>query len=583
MPWERPCPPAPPRPGPSSPFHGRVPRPVPAPDHRRPADAGLPLSATEAGSIGSALLLSSATAGFLLASRVDRSAPAGSPAAACSWPPPATAPPPSPTTIPLVVLGAIVGGLGSGTITSVAATGIAGQRDPTHHHPGPAGCLRPRGHAVSDDPPPGSGPRPPPRRDRRHRAARAARDPPPAPQPAPPRPPTPPPPAPLAPPPLPLPHRRAGLVLGRLDALLVPRQNSLWGVSGRIGLRQAGLTEVTVGAVFAVALGAGLLGVIGAGTLGRRLGRALIGAGTALIAGCIALSAAATDLTSFATGEIAWNTVYPVVLSYVIGLAASLDRRGRSGGPRRLRLLARHGVRPARGQSALSARVGYPGMGVILALGLLLIARPDDGRGPAHPARRAAPAGAPPSWIYQVVEIPVVETRSWKSRWTPSRHPERRTTRQGPGRRPRVRRPGRGPEAGSPSRSIRTRTPRPRRGSAPAAPRRARGRTPRTSCAPVPASAPGPAPAPRHGVEGVADVPAEVRGVVELTVHSSPASSIAGSGWSSRTSTARSRTFDSGQSVSGTRTVRAARPARGPPCSAARGRCARRRARPAPR
>lgn len=40
-------------------------------------------------------------------------------------------------------------------------------------------------------------------------------------------------------------------------------QNALWGVSGRIGLDQAHLSEVTVGAVFAVALGAGLLGVVG--------------------------------------------------------------------------------------------------------------------------------------------------------------------------------------------------------------------------------------------------------------------------------------------------------------------------------
>ena len=40
-------------------------------------------------------------------------------------------------------------------------------------------------------------------------------------------------------------------------------QNSLWGVSGRIGVTQAGLTEVTVGAVFAVALGAGLTGSSG--------------------------------------------------------------------------------------------------------------------------------------------------------------------------------------------------------------------------------------------------------------------------------------------------------------------------------
>ncbi|MEV7452953.1 MFS transporter, partial [Streptomyces nigra] len=35
-------------------------------------DSGLPLTPTQAGAIGSALLLSSASAGFLLASRVER-------------------------------------------------------------------------------------------------------------------------------------------------------------------------------------------------------------------------------------------------------------------------------------------------------------------------------------------------------------------------------------------------------------------------------------------------------------------------------------------------------------------------------
>ncbi len=63
--------------------------------------------------------------------------------------------------------------------------------------------------------------------------------------------------------PTPAPDRpRAGILCWSLA------QNSLWGVSGRIGLTQAHLTEVTVGAVFAIALGAGLLGVIGAGALG---------------------------------------------------------------------------------------------------------------------------------------------------------------------------------------------------------------------------------------------------------------------------------------------------------------------------
>ena len=93
-------------------------------------NAGLPLSATESGSIGSALLLSSATAGFVLASRVDRFGPrrlarTGLLLAAAGYGTAALT-----TTIPLVVAGAIVGGLGSGTATTVAATGIAAQPDP---------------------------------------------------------------------------------------------------------------------------------------------------------------------------------------------------------------------------------------------------------------------------------------------------------------------------------------------------------------------------------------------------------------------------------------------------------------------
>jgi MFS family permease len=153
-------------------------------------------------------------------------------------------------------------------------------------------------------------------------------------------------------------------------------QNALWGVSGRIGLDQAHLGEVTVGAVFAVALGAGLLGVLGAGALGPRLGRAVpIGAGTALIAGCIALSASARDLTAFAAGEISWNLLYPVVLSYVIGLAASLDPRGRwavlVGSASSLGTAAG----PLTG-SVLAGWAGFPVTGLLLGAGLLLVAVP---------------------------------------------------------------------------------------------------------------------------------------------------------------------------------------------------------------
>ncbi|WP_328668977.1 MFS transporter [Streptomyces sp. NBC_00328] len=352
-------------------------------------DAGLPLSATQAGAVGSVLLLGSASAGFLLASRVDRFGPralarAGLLLAAAGFGTAALS-----AAVPLVVTGAVVGGFGSGTATTVAATGIAGRRDP--HRVTTLGLLGVSGLAGAlylTIPRLGPGHGLPlaaiactallalcltgrlPARAPADRAVRAT---------------------------APLPHRRSGLLLAGAMLFWSLAQNSLWGVSGRIGLTQAGLTEVKVGAVFAVALGAGLLGTIGAGTLGPRLGRALpIGLGTALIAGCIALSAAATDLTSFATGEIAWNALYPVVLSYVIGLAASMDPRGRWAVLVGSASSLGTACGPLTG-SLLSASAGYPAMGTVLAAGLLLVGVP------------MTLVALRPRRTGQIVEIPVVE------------------------------------------------------------------------------------------------------------------------------------------------------------------------------
>ncbi|MFI2504735.1 MFS transporter [Streptomyces sp. NPDC018972] len=333
-------------------------------------ERGLGLSATQAGAVGSALLLSSATAGFLLASRVERVgartlARLGLLLAAVGYGGAALT-----TAVPAVVAGAMIGGFGSGTATTVAATRIAAERDP--HRASALGLLSVSalagvvyltvphlpGHGLtlaaialtalavwpltSRLPAGTPGPR------RTGPGGATAR----------------------------LPHRRSGLVLAGAMLLWSLAQNALWGVSGRIGVGQAHLSEATVGVVFAVALGAGLLGVLGAGALGPRLGRALpIGGGTVLIAGCIALSASATGLGSFAAGEIAWNTIYPVVLSYLIGLAASLDPRGRwavlVGSASSLGTAAG----PLTG-SVLSAQAGFPVMGTVLATGLLLVALP---------------------------------------------------------------------------------------------------------------------------------------------------------------------------------------------------------------
>ncbi|MFJ4947858.1 MFS transporter [Streptomyces sp. NPDC088760] len=355
--------------------------------------SGLPLTATRAGAVGSALLLGSATAGFLLASRVDRIGPrslarAGLALAALGYGGAALT-----TVVPAVVTGAVIGGLGSGTVTAVAASGIAGQRDPhrvttlgllgvsalagalylTIPHLGPGHGLPLAAIALTSLAVwPLTG-----RLSARTAPARtsAGYD--------------------------RLPHPRAGLLLAAAMPFWSLAQNALWGVSGRIGLDQAHLTEVTVGAVFAVALGAGLLGVVGAGALGPRLGRALpIGAGTALIAGCIALSATAADLPAFAAGEIAWNLLYPVVLSYVIALAASLDPRGRwtvlVGSASSLGTAAG----PLTG-SVLADRAGFPGMGQALAAGLLLIAVPMTAVA-LRTGRRAVPVTE-----LAVLEVPV--------------------------------------------------------------------------------------------------------------------------------------------------------------------------------
>ncbi|MCX5112053.1 MFS transporter [Streptomyces sp. NBC_00378] len=328
----------------------------------------LGLSTAQAGLVGSALLLSSATAGFTLAGRVEtygprRPARIGLVLAMVGYGCAALA-----GSVPLVVMGAMIGGLGSGTATAVAAAGIAAQRDP--HRTSSLGLLSvsaTAGALYLTIPHLGGGHRLPfasialvallvwPATARLGGVT---------------------PTGPAAPVAGRLPHRRSGLVLAGGMLVWSMAQNALWGVSSRIGVSQVGLSEVTIGAVFAAALGAGLLGVMGAGMLGARLGRAVpIGMGTVIIAASIVLSSSAGNLGQFATGEILWNTVYPVVLSYLIGLAASLDVRGRWAVLAGSASSVGVACGPVLG-SVLSEQAGYPVMGLILGSVTLLVAAP---------------------------------------------------------------------------------------------------------------------------------------------------------------------------------------------------------------
>ncbi|MFZ3470106.1 MFS transporter [Streptomyces sp. 4.24] len=384
-------------------------------------DAHLPLSPAQAGLIGSVLLLGSAAAGFTLASRIPRHGPRplarlGLLLAVLGYGTAAATP-----LLPLVIAGAVVGGFGSGTATAVAASGIAAQRDP--HRTSSLGLLSvsatagalyltlPRlggGHGLPFaaialvaaacwpatgrlDGPGTAAARAVPARGR-------------------------------------LPYPRAGVVLAGALMLWSLAQNALWGVSGRIGAQQAGLSEVTLGIVFAAALGAGLLGVTAASALGARLGRAVpVGAGTAVIACCVVLASRAQGLGAFAAGEILWNAVYPVVLSYAIGLAAALDPRGRwavlVGSASSLGVACG----PVTG-SLLAEGAGFPGMGLVLGGLLLAVAGPMAAvalhvggrplvpgsvrrRGGAPAAVLAAGAGAPTGAVPRVgaQELEVVE------------------------------------------------------------------------------------------------------------------------------------------------------------------------------
>lgn len=332
--------------------------------------AHLGLGPAQAGLVGSALLLSSAGAGFSLAGRVERygartPARAGLALAAVGYGCAALA-----GSVPLVVLGVVVGGFGSGTATAVAAAGIAARRDP--HRTSSLGLLTvsaTAGVLYLTIPHLGGGHRLPfaaialvallvwPATARLGGATTAEEET-------------------ASPITGRLPHRRSGLVLAGGMLVWSMAQNALWGVSSRIGVVQAGLSEVTVGAVFAAALGAGLLGVTGAGLLGARLGRAVpIGLGTVVIAASIVLSSSARDLGSFATGEVLWNTFYPVVLSYLIGLAASLDVRGRWAVLAGSASSVGVACGPLLG-SVLSEQAGYPAMGLILGAATLLVAAP---------------------------------------------------------------------------------------------------------------------------------------------------------------------------------------------------------------
>ncbi|WP_063774855.1 MFS transporter [Kitasatospora azatica] len=300
----------------------------------------LQLTAAQAGVVGTVLLLASALAGIALAGRVAviggaRLAQGGLVLLLTGFTAAGTATVGAPA---LLLVGCLLGGLGAGTAAAVAATGIASSPDP--HRTTVLGLLATSAaastlylllprlgsvHALpflalaltgalafpltlrlpatpSPNPNPTPTPTPTPTPDPTAAPHCSQR----------------------------LPRRAAGLVLAGSMVLWSLAQNALWGVSGQIGQHRVGLTEQRLGLVFAVALGAGLVGVLASGVLADRAGRVVpVGLGTATIAVCVTVSADARSAAAFAGGEVLWNALYPLVFSYLIGVAAALDPTGR--------------------------------------------------------------------------------------------------------------------------------------------------------------------------------------------------------------------------------------------------------------
>ncbi|GLW59543.1 MFS transporter [Kitasatospora phosalacinea] len=346
---------------------------------------GAGLTPARAGALGSTLLLASATVALLLAGRVaalgpGRTARTGLGLLGLGCALAATGP-----QLPLLTTALALAGLGAGATTAVATTALAGASDP--HRTTVRALFATSGTAAALYlllPHLGSGPAAPfsalalaalavlaalvaasrngstgrndstgPERDRGPgRSAPAA----------------------------PGARTRARWTRSAALVLAVPfwsmAQNALWGISGQLGHRQAGLGESALGLVFALALLGGLLGVTAAGALGTRTGRAApIGLGTLVIAGCVLLTGTAHGPSAFTAGELLWNLLYPLVLSHLLGLAAALD----PGGRRAVQTSAAAALGTACGPlvgTTLATGLGYPGTGAVLAALLLASAGP---------------------------------------------------------------------------------------------------------------------------------------------------------------------------------------------------------------
>lgn len=159
----------------------------------------------------------------------------------------------------------------------------------------------------------------------------------------------------------------AGFALLSTFALWAVGEDSLWAMSGAIGVTQAGMTEDQLGLVLSASTAGGLLAAIALIFLGTKLGRALPLGILLILGAALKLTACLTaDPTIFLISMIAWNTIYAVAFMYFIATAAALDASGRWSGPVLGVYLVGSSFAPMFG-AWVGEAFGFPALGWVLA------------------------------------------------------------------------------------------------------------------------------------------------------------------------------------------------------------------------
>jgi MFS transporter, DHA1 family, inner membrane transport protein len=147
-------------------------------------------------------------------------------------------------------------------------------------------------------------------------------------------------------------------------------------VSAGVALGQVGLPEPTVGLILSAAALTGLVGVLLVAVLGSRFGRA-VPLAVLLVAGgiCKFLAVTTTSGPVFIAAILSWSVWYPATITYLVALAASLQRAGRWAALAQSAYLCGATLAPLAG-SILVEILGYHPTGWLLGGSSVLLAVP---------------------------------------------------------------------------------------------------------------------------------------------------------------------------------------------------------------